>query len=202
MAERDALGRKIHDSVLQALALVSKRGKELGARPTVSGEEVGDLVELAGRQEQALRELLSERPEEPIPGMVSLRTVLRSAAFGIDELPVSVATAGSVWFPAGDVEELSGAIRQALDNVVRHAGATRATVFAEEASGEIVVSIRDDGLGFDYDEERLAREGKFGMLKSIKGRIEALGGEVRVHSAPGRGTEVELRLPVSMKTER
>lgn len=195
-AEREALGRRIHDSVLQALALVSKRGKELAARSTVPGEEVRDLIELAGRQEQALRELLSEAPEEPTPGMVSLRTVLRSAAFGIDELPVTVTTAGSMWFPADDVEELSGAIRQALDNVVQHARATRATVFAEEGSGELVVSVRDDGAGFDYDEERLEREGKLGVLKSIKGRIEGLGGEVRVHTAPGRGTEVEMHLPI------
>jgi signal transduction histidine kinase len=102
-----------------------------------------------------------------------------------------------VWLPAGEVEELTAAVHQALDNVVRHADATRATIFAEALEGEIVVSIRDDGVGFEYDEGLLAREGKLGMLKSMKGRVEGLGGEMIVRSAPGRGTEVEFRLPAA-----
>jgi signal transduction histidine kinase len=53
-------------------------------------------------------------------------------------------------------------------------------------------------MGFQYDEERLAREGKMGMLRSMKGRIEAIGGGMRVLSAPGSGTEIEFRVPFSM----
>jgi signal transduction histidine kinase len=127
--------------------------------------------------------------------MVSLRTVLQAAAFGLSGVPVTVSTPGSVWLPSDDVEELTGAVRQALDNVTQHARATRVTIFAETLDGEIVVSIRDDGVGFVYDEDALARQGKLGMLKSMRGRIEDLGGQMRVHSAPGRGTEVEFRLP-------
>jgi signal transduction histidine kinase len=197
LAEREALGREIHDSVLQALALVDKKGRELSARSTVSREEVRDLVDLASRQEQALRTLLSEPSEAPAAGTVSLRTALQAAAFGVEAMPVTVTTAGAVWLPADDLEELTAAVHQALDNVVHHANATRATIFAEALEGEIVVSIRDDGSGFEYDEERLAREGKLGMLKSMKGRIEGLGGEMRVRSAPGRGTEIEFRLPAT-----
>jgi len=89
----------------------------------------------------------------------------------------------------------SGVVRQRL-LPGEHANATRATVFAEALDGELVISIRDDGGGFDYDESRLSRDGKLGLLKSMKGRIEALGGSMRVHSAPGRGTEVEFRVPV------
>lgn len=197
MAEREALGREIHDSVLQALALVGKRGRELASSPTVP-QEVRALVELAVEQERELRALLGEAPEEPPPGAVALRTVLRAAAFGIEGVSVTVNAAGTCWMPAQGVEALSGAVRQALDNVVRHARTTTVTVFAEEHDGDIVVSVRDDGLGFQYDEERLAREGKMGMLRSMKGRIEAIGGGMRVLSAPGRGTEIEFRVPFSM----
>ena len=83
-----------------------------------------------------------------------------------------------------------------MENVAEHAHATRATVFAEALDRELVISIRDDGGGFDYDSSLLAREGKLGLLKSMKGRIEELGGSMQVHSAPGRGTEVEFRIPV------
>jgi signal transduction histidine kinase len=195
LAEREALGRQIHDSVLQALVLVDKKGRELTG-PEVPLEQVRELVDLASRQERELRALLSEPPEEPGPGMVPLRTALQAAAFGVERVPVTVTTAGTVWLPAGEVEELTGAVRQALENVAQHARASRATVFAEELEEEIVVSVRDDGVGFEYDEERLASEGKLGLLKSMRGRIESLGGRMRVQSEPGRGTEVEFRLPV------
>ena len=69
------------------------------------------------------------------------------------------------------------------------------TVFGEREDSEIVVSIRDDGVGFDFDEERLRREGKLGLLRSMKGRIEEIGGSMRVMSTPEQGTEVEFRLP-------
>ena len=69
-------------------------------------------------------------------------------------------------------------------------------------TGEVVVSIRDDGVGFDYDEETLRREGRLGVLRSMKGRIEELGGSMSVHSAPGRGTEIEFHLPVAEGVQR
>jgi signal transduction histidine kinase len=146
--------------------------------------------------------LLAEPHEEPPLGSVSLRTALQAAAFSLDGVVVAVTTAGHVWLPAACVEELSGAVRQALGNVAKHAGATRATVFAEELDGSIVVSIKDDGVGFVYDEQRFEREGKLGMLRSMKGRIEGLGGTMHVRSAPGRGTEVEFRLPLGERAPR
>jgi len=67
-------------------------------------------------------------------------------------------------------------------------------LFAEEDGGMVAVTIRDDGRGFTYDEAAFAAAGKIGLAKSIKGRVEQLGGSVRVTSRPGAGTEVELRV--------
>ena len=196
LAAREALGRQIHDSVLQALALVRKRGSELLARPSVPREEVQDLLEFAGRQEHALRVLLSERPGEPPGGMVSVQAVLGAVAASVHGVPVEVTSAGPSWVSAAVMKELAGAVHEALDNIVQHANATRATVYAEAVDGELLISIRDDGMGFAYDEERLIREGKLGLLKSMKGRVEDLGGAMQVHTAAGRGTDVEFRLPI------
>jgi signal transduction histidine kinase len=196
LAAREALGRQIHDSVLQALALVRKRGNELLARPSVPREEVQDLLELAGRQEHALRVLLSERPGEPPGGMVSVQAVLGAVAASVHGVPITVTSAGPSWVSAAVMKELAGAVHEALDNIVQHANATRATVYAEAIDGELLIAVRDDGMGFAYDEERLAHEGKLGLLKSMKGRMEDLGGAMLVHTSAGRGTEVEFRLPI------
>jgi signal transduction histidine kinase len=197
LAERDSLGRRIHDSVLQALAMVNKRARELSSRPSVPGNEMQGLAEMADRQERALRALLQSEPEPPPLGKVSLRTVLEASAFGVTGVPVIINPVGTVWLPAGHVDELTAAIRQALENAADHAHASRVTVYGDQDDGEIVVSVRDDGVGFEYDEDALRQQGKLGVLKSMKGRIEDLGGSMRVHSAPGRGTEIEFRVPTA-----
>ena len=98
--------------------------------------------------------------------------------------------------PARDASEVAAAVRQALENVVQHAQATQVVIFAEPEDGWVTVSVRDNGVGFAYDEDRLEAEGRAGLLRSMKGRIEGLAGRMRVLSAPGLGTEVEFRVPV------
>jgi signal transduction histidine kinase len=198
LAERESLARQIHDSVLQALALVHKRGRELaGGGPLIPADQVAGLAEMAGGQEQALRSLILRDPaaDETPAGAASLRAALEALAGAERSLPVTVGATGALWLPAGHVQELAAAVRQALDNVVEHAGASRVALFAEEDGGAVVLTVRDDGRGFDYDERRLLAEGKIGLAKSVKGRVEQLGGGMRVTSRPGAGTEIELRVP-------
>jgi signal transduction histidine kinase len=203
LAEREALARRIHDSVLQSLAMVHKRGRELAGAGPVPPEEVARLAELAGGQERALRALvLRAADDEAAAGSASLRSALEELAVAFPATrpgspPVTVGAVGPLWLPAGAVAELRDAVRQALENAAGHAGASRVSVFAEEEGDEVVVTVRDDGAGFVYDEAALRAAGKIGLLSSIKGRAEQLGGRARVETAPGMGTEIELRVPVA-----
>jgi signal transduction histidine kinase len=195
LAERESLARQIHDSVLQALALVHKRGSELAATPAPSAEEVGRLADLAGQQEKTLRGLILREPQEPPAGQRSLRQALEAAALDVSGVPVGVSAVGPIWIARREADEIAAAVRQALANVAEHARASRATVFAEEEDGQVVVTVRDDGVGFSYDEAQLRAEGKAGVLKSMKGRIEELGGRMTISTPIGGGTEVEFRAP-------
>ncbi|MGX1130095.1 signal transduction histidine kinase [Streptomyces glaucescens] len=213
--ERERLARDIHDSVLQVLAMVKRRGAALGG-------EAAELGRLAGEQEVALRTLVSG-------GMVPVSRVSEDAAQGavvraVEEpddgdgpvdlrgllMPyagarVSVAEPGApVTLPADAARELAAAVGAALDNVERHAGAqARAWILIEDEPGEVIVSVRDDGPGIP--EGRLAQaegEGRMGVALSIRGRLRDLGGSAELFSTPGQGTEVELRVPKSEKSER
>jgi signal transduction histidine kinase len=195
LAEREKLARHIHDSVLQALAFVHKKGRELSTKDSIPPAEVAALSDLAGKQEEELRSLILRDPEEAPTGSASLRELLEELGRSIEGVPVTVSSVGPTWMPRAGAEELTAAARQALENVVRHAGATRAILFADQEDGEIVVTVRDDGRGFEYDETRLRDEGKAGMLKSMKGRVEELGGRMVVTSSIDNGTEIELRVP-------
>ena len=195
LAERESLARAIHDSVLQSLAMVHKRGRELAGASSISSEEVRQLADLAEEQEAELRALILRDPVAPPEGRASLRDALEETARGVSDLKVTVSSIGPIWMPRHSVDELKAAVRQGLENVVEHASASRATVFAEEEDGQVIISLRDDGVGFEFDEAQLLEHGKVGILRSMKGRAEELGGRMDIFSAPGKGTEIEIRVP-------
>jgi signal transduction histidine kinase len=184
--ERERLSRDIHDNVLQVLALVGRRGREAGG-------EAAEIGRLAAEQEQALRALVTAPPES-VDGEVDLRALLTSYASSA----VTVSTpATPVVLAAARAREVAAAVGAALANVAAHAGeAARAWVLLEDAGAEVVVSVRDDGRGFAPERLTDARsEGRLGVAASIEGRVRDLGGTMAVESAPGKGTEVEMRVP-------
>jgi signal transduction histidine kinase len=188
LAERERLARSIHDGVLQVLALVQRRGAEIGGA-------AAQLADLAAEQEASLRSLISSQAQPDVPtGSDDLAA--RLARRGSATVTVSV-PGRPVLLPAPVAAELDAAVAAALDNVRRHAGPTaRAWVLLERLDDEVVVSIRDDGIGID--DGRLAeaeRQGRLGVRSSIRARVAELGGSVRIVSAPGEGTEIELSVP-------
>ncbi len=187
-AERERLARSIHDSVLQVLARVRKRGNEVGG-------EAAELARLAGEQEIALRSLVTTEPVKPNEsGRTSLRAALQLLA--TPSVQVS-APADDVELPSHVTGELVAVTREALANVEKHAGRdAQAWVLLEDLGDEVVVSIRDDGPGIpDGVLEQAAAEGHLGVVESIRGRVRDLGGSATLDTGPGRGTEWEVRVP-------
>jgi signal transduction histidine kinase len=195
LAERESMARQIHDSVLQALALIHKKGRELARLDRIPPGEVERLSDLARKEEAELRGLILRDPQPQPPGLVSLRAEVESIA-RTNDIEASVGSVGPIWIDRHVGLEVAAAVRQALANVAKHGRATKATVFAEEDDGRLVVSVRDDGIGFVFDEDALRAAGKVGILKSMKGRVEDLGGSMIVTSAPGKGTEIEFVIPL------
>ncbi|WP_328420068.1 DUF5931 domain-containing protein [Micromonospora sp. NBC_00389] len=199
--ERERLARGIHDSVLQVLALVQRRGAHLPG-------EAGELARLAGEQEAALRALIAGAAPvgDAVPagdagrggtdvadaGAVDLRTLLGRYASPAVSLS---APATPVPLPRRTAGELAAATGAALDNVGRHAGG-RAWVLIEDEGETVTVSIRDEGPGIpDGRLAEAAAQGRLGVTQSIRGRVADLGGTVRIVSTPEAGTEIELTVP-------
>jgi signal transduction histidine kinase len=88
-------------------------------------------------------------------------------------------------------EALAGAVGEALVNSGKHGHASRATIFVEPAErDEVFCSVKDNGEGFDRE---LVREG-LGLRRSVRGRVEGVGGRVEIDGARGRGAEVRMWL--------
>ena len=186
-AERDRLGRSIHDGVLQVLALVQRQGSELGAQG-------GELAALAGEQEVALRGLLAGATGTGGGAAADLCGPLQALAAAA----VQVATpAHAVELPSSIAAEVVAAVRAALDNVRRHAGVhARAWILLENEQHGIRVTVRDNGTGFPPERPaEAARAGRLGIAQSMRGRIADCGGTTTIHSRPGQGTEVEFWVP-------
>lgn len=196
--ERERLARDIHDSVLQVLALVRRRGLEIGG-------EAAELGRLAGEQEVKLRELIRSEPAERGPGDAEGDADLGALLRRYASSTVTVATpATPLPLPAATARELVAAVGAALDNVTRHCGEhARAWILADADDDAVTVTVRDDGPGIPPG--RLAEaeaEGRLGVSRSIRGRVADLGGTVTVTSTPGQGTEIELSVPAALGRDR
>ncbi len=180
---REDVARRLHDGVLQTLALVERRADDPA------------LARLARDQERELRGYLLATGDDRVVGAGALGDALREVA---GRFEVAFTTRVDVLVPddlpalsSAAVEAIASATGEALTNAGKHAEASRVVVSAEPVDDGLIVSILDDGAGFDPDS---TPEG-IGRARSIRGRLEELGGAVEWVSRPGHGCEVRLRLP-------
>lgn len=188
LEERERLSRQVHDGAIQVLALVARRGREIGGETT-------RLAELAGEQERALRHLVGSVDTAAADGAsADVGALLRQR--GSDRVSVSV-PAEPVLLDAVRAGELLAAVGNALDNAAAHAGPdAHAYVLLEDLGDSVVVSVRDDGIGIPAGRlEEALGEGRLGIAKSIVGRMNWLGGRAELSTGPGSGTEWELTVP-------
>jgi len=180
--ERAEVAARIHDSVLQTLALVQRHAGD--ARRVAA---------LARRQERELRRWLYG---SGVAEAASLVDALADAAAEVEEVhgvPIELANAGDVPLDDG-VAQLVLAAREAMTNAAKFSGAGEINVYAESAPDDVAVFVRDGGAGF---ERASIAPDRRGITESIEGRMRRAGGTATVVSTRGQGTEVELRLPRS-----
>jgi signal transduction histidine kinase len=179
--ERAELVARVHDSVLQTLALIQR-----------VPDDPRRVSTLARRQERELRAWLYPEREPAAPG--TLAAALDVAVAEIEEvhaIRVELVRTGDV--PADErVRALVLAAREALANAAKHAGVEEVSVFVEASPERVALYVRDRGGGFDPDSVPADRRG---IAHSIRERMERVGGSARIVSSPGEGTEVELDLP-------
>lgn len=194
LAERERLSRIIHDGALQVLALVEREGPALGP--------VGmRLATLARESESQLRVHLQDRDVVNVARQAQVD--LASALDKYSSARVTVSTmAGEVLVARYLVEEIENTVHEILKNVRRHAGddAQAWILLDQEVDDEVIIFVRDNGAGMSAEAaQRAAEKGRFGIRDSIIGRISAIGGSAVLKSAPGAGTEWELRVPIDVE---
>jgi signal transduction histidine kinase/phage shock protein PspC (stress-responsive transcriptional regulator) len=213
--ERENIAAHLHDSVLQTLALIQKqadaprevrrlaRGQERELRtwlygPQGYGRSATGFAAAAGPAGMAgvagAAGVAGQGGVAGGPAPQTLVAALAAAAAEVeDTYAVSVQSVVVGDCPVdGRLAALSRATREAMVNAAKHAGVPEISLYVEVEPEVVHVFVRDRGAGFDPDAVPADRHG---LASSIRGRMERHGGSVRLRTAPGEGTEVQLRMP-------
>jgi signal transduction histidine kinase len=177
--ERTEVATHLHDSVLQALTLIQKRANDSRS-----------VRQLARSTERELRVWLYGTPTAAAG---DLAAEIRAAAEETEDrfdVMVELVAVGTCPLD-GPAKAVVGAVREALTNAGKHAGARLVSVFVEATDAEVFALVRDRGRGFDTN---LTPADRRGIADSIKARLRQHSGTAEVRSTIGAGTEVELRV--------
>lgn len=195
--ERARLARELHDDVTQRLAVLAisaarQEGKRLSAAERSAMGSVHDGLVRLSEDVHAL----SYRLHPSILTDLGLAEALKSECESFSLSPVHLE------LDAADIPEdmpqdialcLYRIAQESLRNVARHSGASRTELRLRRRGGGLVLTIRDNGAGFDI---RQRREGMSLGLASMRQRVASLGGRLDIDSSPGHGTKVEAWIPL------
>jgi signal transduction histidine kinase len=212
--ERRRIARDLHDGVSQALSgiklMLERLQKRIGAPVGAAGEggppldpakELARAAQALGDTVREIRRLCMDLRPLQLDHLGFAATVRWYAKAFAERTGIAVSIAIGEDIPVLTPEmeiNLYRIVQEALSNVSRHARARRAEVRVSSAGGRLEVLVADDGCGFDPArvERREDRERGMGIL-TMGERAHLLGGEVRIRSREGRGTRVEVSVPIA-----
>jgi signal transduction histidine kinase len=201
MTERSRLARELHDSVTQLLYSVTLYA-EAAAELLVSGETetaAGHLRELRDTAQEALREmrLLIFELRRPALEKAGLTAALQARLDAVEArggMRSELQVEGTEQLSRAVQVELYSITQEALNNALKHAHANSVRIRLRFEDAVTDLEVCDDGVGFEPTSERLG--GGFG-ISGMQERAQRIGATLQIESAPGKGTKVAVRVPVS-----
>lgn len=202
--ERKRISRELHDEAgqyLTALQIMLKvAGDKLPGNPGDAREDLGEAVKLVDAVTDRIRRI-AQGLRPPALDTVGIKATLAGLC-----REVSRQAAVPVEYEAESVKKLTPdaaitlyrVLQEALTNSVKHASPSKVTVRLYRDGGDLVLSVADDGGGFDPEE--VNGEGRGLGLAGMRERLDFLGGSVTIESRPGLGAEITARAPLSVVT--
>ncbi len=210
LEERERLAREIHDNLAQTLSIVN-----------LQASHINNLLK-RGETEQA-QSFLTEMKNMVVEAHVDARDAIFSLRSGSKSMQEFIQTLhdylehyrsnygvntrlitpddSAIVLPAETIIQLTRIIQEALTNVRKHAAASNVQVRLEQQSNQLRITIQDDGRGFDPLKLETASKDQVG-LQVMRERTECLGGQMRVDTAPGQGTSISVRIPLTTQEMR
>jgi signal transduction histidine kinase len=203
--ERMRLARELHDDTIQAVIALKQR-VQLAERSVTDASALAALEKLEALAEQTIENLRrlthALRPIylEDLGLVPALQVLAREAGQGKGLEVLFQQTGHERRLPRDAELALYRITQEALNNVVRHANATRASLSIEYADREVHILVKDNGIGFNVPATptEFAPSGHFGLL-GMRERAELVGAHLQIRSQPRAGTELSMWLPYPPK---
>ncbi|MBO8171561.1 MAG: sensor histidine kinase [Bacillaceae bacterium] len=197
--ERQRLARELHDAVSQQLFAISMMSSAvqntLKTKPNQAAEQIATIARMAGEAQTEMRALLLQlRPvhlegkglKEGIEGLLKELDGKQNALtlkWYVDEIE---------GLSRGVEDHLFRIVQEGLSNALRHARASTVNLRLNRVGDRIHLKIIDDGIGFDINEQKSSSYG----LQTIQERVNEIGGVFEIMSIPGKGTQLEVKVPL------
>jgi signal transduction histidine kinase len=202
VAERNRIGKDLHDRVIQPIYAVTveleSAAEEVEAAPAVARERIDVVIDQLGEVIKNMRRhILGVQPvstaDQALPEALAA-LLAETRADALLETDLSVHGEGVHDLPAPLAEDLLQIAREAVANVVRQARAGRVWVALDVREQEVHLTMRDNGI--DCDTRNAPASGYHGW-RSLQEWARGLGGVVTIQSARGQGTVVDVRVPIA-----
>lgn len=198
-ALRQQIASDLHDDIgsnLSSIALLAELGSSEAEEPELVREELDEIKRTADKTVESMRDIvwLIRPGEETWKQMIARFRETAAKLLRVHEYRFE--TRGAMHeerLPLDFKRDLFLMYKEILNNIVRHAEAKRVEIELETRRGRLVLRIADDGKGFDNLDQNF-REGN--GLKNLRRRAQALGGNLKVRSAAGEGTTIQLTAPI------
>ncbi len=201
--ERRKISAELHDSVGQTLAFMKMKLDEFRNHFTANKKHAAALEEIALLLKEAIGQTRSLVFDISPPvlyemGLIAALEWLGERISQRSGLYVSVEHAREISKVPIDLSIIAfQSVRELLMNVVRHARAEKCLIRVSCIKGHMQILVKDDGTGFEKQEnENEGKDEKFGLF-SIHERLRHIGGVMEIHSENGNGSQVRLTLPLS-----
>jgi NarL family two-component system sensor histidine kinase LiaS len=201
--ERQRLARDLHDAVSQQLFAISMTATALGRTLEKDAErakrQVTLIEEMSSVAQSEMRALLLHlRPVhlEGKPFVVALRELLQELSTKM-QVAIQWEMDEDIRLAKGVEDQLFRIAQEAISNTLRHSRAEKLEMKLLRRVDGVRLSIRDNGIGFDLDQKKHASYG----LVSMSERVSEIGGFIHIVTTPGKGTKIEIRVPVLAEEE-
>lgn len=196
--ERQRLARELHDAVSQQLFAISMTATAVGRTLNVDFEKAQRQVflieEMASVAQSEMRALLLHLRPVHLEGKKLSQGLQELIHELSDRVPIQISFEmdDHIQLVKGIEDHLFRIVQEALSNTLRHARATTMDIKLFHRSDSVKLLIRDNGIGFDLEAQKHAAYG----LVSIKERVNEIGGALNLVTAPGKGTRIDIRIPL------
>jgi signal transduction histidine kinase len=199
--ERTRVAQDLHDELGAGLTEVSMLGS-LADTPAISPEAkhryLDQITQMARSLVTSLDEIVwAVNPNyDSLGSLVSYFSLFAQSFLGLAGITCRLRVAPEIPECPLDARQRHGifcAFKEALNNVIRHSRATEVRIAFEVIAGELVLTVVDNGCGFEFIAGAPGRDG----LAGLSWRMQQLGGRCQITSGPGQGAKIEIHLPLS-----